>query len=183
MDVFGWARSYCGSDIEVTTCGFNKAVTGTFGVSINADITIDDIYDTDISDADISEYQALAVPGGFGEYGFYEEAYDEKFLELIRKFADAGKPIASVCVAAKPLAGAGVLKGRKATTYHLDNKKHQRQLAAFEGVTVIPNESIVTDGNIITSFCPQTASYVALKLLAMLKDEKIADETGNLMGF
>ena len=29
---------------------------------------------------------ALAIPGGFEEFGFYEEAYNEQLLELIRLF-------------------------------------------------------------------------------------------------
>lgn len=36
-----------------------------------------------IDEITVDEYDALAVPGGFEEYGFYEEAYDEKFFELI----------------------------------------------------------------------------------------------------
>lgn len=175
IDVFGWARSYCGSEIEVITCGFREKVVSTFDVSINADLTIDMV--------DPDEYCALAVPGGFGEYGFYEEAYDEKFLELIRGFADAGKPIASVCVGSKPLGKAGVLKGKRATTYHLDNKKHQKQLAAFEGVTVIPDESVVIDGDIITSYCPETAARVAFALLEKLNGKEMTEHVKELMGF
>ena len=41
---------------------------------------------------------------GFEEYGFYEEAYKEPTLELIRSFAAAKKPIASVCVGTFPVA-------------------------------------------------------------------------------
>ncbi len=175
IDIFGWARSYLNSDVEVVTCGFNESVTSTFGVSVNVDKTIDEIH--------ISEYDALAIPGGFGEYGFYEEAYDTDFLGLIRTFDKAGKPIASVCVGSKPLGKAGILKGKKATTYHLDNKKHQKQLAAFEGVTVIPDESVVIDGNIITSFCPETAPQVSFELLAILKGQLMADDVKKLMGF
>lgn len=36
----------------------------------------------------VDDYDALAIPGGFEEYGFYEEAYDEKLLELIRGGTD-----------------------------------------------------------------------------------------------
>ena len=31
----------------------------------------------------VDEYEALAIPGGFGEFGFYEEAYEKIFLTLI----------------------------------------------------------------------------------------------------
>ena len=46
------------------------------------------------------EYDALAIPGGFEEFGFYEEAYNEQLLELIRLFDSQKKWIATVCVGA-----------------------------------------------------------------------------------
>lgn len=175
IDIFGWTRSYCDSDVDIVTCGYKEKVVSTFGVSVNVDILIDRV--------DVSDYDALAIPGGFGEFGFYEEAYDESFLQLIRMFDADNKPIATVCVGAKPLGKAGILNGKRATTYHLDNKKHQEQLSHFEGVTVIPDERIVIDGKIITSFCPETAPDVAFSLLEMLKGKEMANHTKTLMGF
>ena len=175
IDVFGWARSYCGSDISVVTCGFTETVTSTFSVSIN----VDDV----ISKIDPSDYDAFALPGGFGEFGYYDEAYDERLLKLIKAFRSMGKPIASVCVAAKPLGKSGILHNKKATTYHLNNKKHQKQLAAMDSITVISDESVVTDDNIITSFCPKTAPYVAFELLEILKGSDMTKRVKHLMGY
>lgn len=58
------------------TCGFNKEVVSTFNIPIRVDKVIAEI--------NVDDYDALAIPGGFEEFGFYEEAYNEKFLELIR---------------------------------------------------------------------------------------------------
>ena len=58
------------------------------------------------------------------------------------------------------------MKGRRATTYHLNNGHRQKQLAEF-GVNVI-NERVVADDNIITSYCPETAPDVAFELLKKL---------------
>ncbi len=104
--------------------------------------------------------------GGDHLYGYFEEAYDERFLQLIREFDCKNKTIASICVAALPIGKAGVLEGRKATTYHLCGGYRQEELAGF-GVDVI-NEPIVVDRNIITSYCPQTANDVAFLLLDSL---------------
>lgn len=93
--------------------------------------------------------------------------YDSRFLNLISLFDAKGKYIASVCVGALPIGKSGVLRGRNATTYHLDHRKRQKQLAEF-GVHVIPDERVVRDGKIITSFCPETAADVAFELLACL---------------
>ena len=141
IDVLGWARNDYGYDIQVETCGFQKEVISTFNVPIIVDKLMEEI--------DVNDYDALAIPGGFEEYGFYEEAYNEKFLDLIKDFDKQNKIIASICVGALPLGKSGILKGKKATTYHLRDAYRQKQLAEF-GVNVI-NQRIVVDENIITS--------------------------------
>jgi 4-methyl-5(b-hydroxyethyl)-thiazole monophosphate biosynthesis len=173
VDVLSWARNDYGYDVKVETCGFNREVMSTFNIPIAVDRLIDDI--------NVDEYDALAIPGGFEEYGFYEEAYDEKFLNLIREFEAKGKIIATICVAALPLGKSGVLNNRKATTYHLRDGYRQKQLAEFS-VEVV-NEPIVIDKNIITSYCPQTASGVAFKLLELLTSIEQMEEVKKAMGF
>lgn len=158
IDVLGWARNDYGYDIQVETCGFQKEVISTFNVPIIVNKLMEEIY--------VNDYDALAIPGGFEEYGFYEEAYNEKFLDLIRDFDKQNKIIASICVGALPLGKSGILKGRKATTYHLKDAYRQKQLAEF-GVNVI-NQRIIVDENIITSYCPETAPDVAFELLNKL---------------
>jgi 4-methyl-5(b-hydroxyethyl)-thiazole monophosphate biosynthesis len=79
------------------------------------------------------------------------------------------------------LGKSGVLRGRKGTTYHLDNGIRQKQLAAF-GVDVV-NQPIVIDGNVITSSSPATALDVAFKLLEMLTSPKSCQSVRHLMGF
>lgn len=173
VDVMGWGRNDYGYNVEVITCGFTKEVTSTFGIPVIVDKTIDEI--------DVGEYQALAIPGGFEEFGFYEEAYHEKFLELIREFDKQNKIIATICVGALPVGKSGVLKNRKTTTYHLNGGHRQEQLSEF-GVNVI-NEPIVIDNNIITSYCPETASEVAFKLLERLTSTEQMLVVKNAMGF
>ena len=173
VDILGWARNDFGYDVPVVTCGFQRQVISTFNIPVIVDKTIDEI--------NVDDYDALAIPGGFEEFGFYEEAYNERFLELIREFDKKGKIIASVCVAALPLGKSGVLKGRKATTYHLGDGSRQKQLKTF-GVDVI-NEPVVLDKNIITSYCPETAPAVAFKLLEKLLSTEKMEIVKHAMGF
>ena len=173
IDVLGWARVDYGHPIEVHTCGFAEKVISTFNVPVLVDRTIGEIK--------VDDYDALAIPGGFGEFGFYEEAYDEKFLQLIRDFDAKGKIIASVCSGAMPVGKSGVLKNRKATTYHLNGGHWQKKLKEFE-VNVV-NQPVVVDGNIITSYCPETAPKVAFELLKMLTSEEEMTVIKEAMGF
>lgn len=173
VDVLGWARSDFGCDVTVETCGFHKEIISTFHVPVIVDKTLDQI--------NTADYDALAIPGGFEEFGFYEDAYDERFLTIIREFNQQGKIIATICVAALPVGKSGILKNRQATTYHLRGGYRQAQLAQFQ-VEVI-NEPVVVDHNIITSYCPQTAPSVAFKLLEMLTSKEKMEEVKEAMGF
>lgn len=174
VDVMGWARNDYHYDIEVITCGFTKNVTSTFDIQI--------VVDKVISEVNVDDYDALAIPGGFEEFGFYEEAYDERFLSLIREFDKKGKYIASICVGALPIGASGILKGRRATTYHLRDGYRQKQLEEF-GVNVVQNQRIVIDNNVVTSFCPETAADVAFQLLIWLVGEEKAYVVSDAMGY
>lgn len=173
IDVFGWARNDYNYNVNVITCGFTKTVNSTFNVPVVVDKLIDEIFADD--------YDALAIPGGFEEFGFYNDAYNVKLLDLIKDFDSKKKPIATICVAALSLGKSGILKNRNATTYHLNNGCRQNQLKEF-GVNVI-NKRIVIDDNVITSYCPETASDVAFELLKKLCGEKKMMVVKKAMGF
>lgn len=173
VDILGWARNDYGYPIDVETVGFSKTVNSTFNIPVIVDKIIDEI--------DINDYDALAIPGGFEEFGFYDEAYNEEFLSLIRKFDEQNKIIATICVGALPLGKSGILKNRNATTYHLKDGYRQKELQKF-GANVI-NQPIVIDDNVITSYCPQTAPEVAFTLLAKLTSKEKMNIVKKAMGY
>ena len=173
IDVMGWAKTDFDCKIDVVTCGLNQKVISSFNVPVLVDKVMDEV--------SADEYDALAIPGGFEEFGFYEEAYNEQLLELIRLFDSQKKWIATVCVGALPVGKSGVLNGRKATTYHLRGAHKQKVLQGF-GATIV-NSPIVVDDNIITSYCPQTSYGVALLLLEKLTSHKEMVLVKDAMGF
>ncbi|EMY71289.1 DJ-1/PfpI family protein [Leptospira vanthielii] len=173
IDVIGWNLVDGDKTTKLYTCGFTKEVTGSFGVKLYVDYLINEI--------DINDFEALAIPGGFEEYGFYEEAYHPEFLELIRRFNQKDKIITSICVGALPIAKSGVLNERKATTYN--HKKSVRQKQLEELGAIVQNSPIVVDKNIITSWSPATAIGVALLLLKMLTTEENSNHIKEIMGF
>lgn len=173
IDVMGWAKTDFDCKIDVVTCGLNQKVISSFNVPVLVDKVMDEV--------SADEYDALAIPGGFEEFGFYEEAYNEQLLELIRLFDSQKKWIATVCVGALPVGKNGVLNGRKATTYHLRGAHKQKVLQGF-GATIV-NSPIVVDDNIITSYCPQTSYGVALLLLEKLTSHKEMVLVKDAMGF
>lgn len=169
IDVIGWNLVDGDGSTELFTCGLNKETKSAFNQRFIVDYLIEDI--------NVSDFDALAIPGGFENYNFYEEAYDDRFLNVIRAFKKQDKMIASICVAALPLGKSGILKGKRGTTYIT---RHDR-LKAFD-VNVI-NEPIVMEDNVITSWNPSTAVDVALMLLARLTTTENADYIREIMGF
>lgn len=168
------AKSEYGFDMQVDVCGFTKVVHSAFWRN---ELKVDRL----IEEISADEYDVIAIPGGDYLYDFFEDAYDERFLQLICEFDKQRKIIASVCVAALPIGKAGVLEGRNATTYHLNNSYRQKELAEF-GVNVM-NEPIVVDKNIITSYSPQTANDVAFIMLERLLGTEKTDRVRKGMGW
>ena len=94
---------------------------------------------------DVSQYAALVIPGGRSpEY----IRLNERVLQVVRQFAQAGKPIAAVCHGPQLLAAAGVLEGKKCTAYPACSP--EVALAGAEYVEV-PLDQALVDGNLVTA--------------------------------
>lgn len=172
-DVLGWSRDIGDIPVNVITAGRRAQINCTWNFIVTPE--------AQLSEISVDDYDALAIPGGFEEAGFYEDAYHEDFLEIIRQFNESRKIIASICVGALALGKSGILKNRKATTYHLLNGKRRKQLERF-GANV-QDKSIVIDDNIITSISPATALDVAFLLLRMLTSAANEQKIKTAMGF
>ena len=171
IDVIGWNLVEGDGTTELLTCGLKKENQSTFKQKLIVDFLIDEI--------DINSFDALAIPGGFEVYGFYNDAYSNKFLDLIREFKSQNKIIASICVGALPLGKSGILKDKNGTTYH--STLRRKNLQDF-GVN-LNIQPIVVDDNIITSSNPATAIEVAFLLLEHLTTKNNVDNVRQLMGF
>lgn len=170
-DVFGWAAIDGSEPVELVSAGLRSPLRATFGFSV--------IPQALLSDLDLSTFDALALPGGFEGAGFYADALSEPFLDVVRAFDRAGKPVASVCVASLSLGAAGIMHGRRATTYHQVGGKRKAQLESH-GVRFV-DQPIVEDGGLISSTGPGTAIEVALRLLASLTSDANAAHIRHLM--
>ncbi|GAA4737540.1 GlxA family transcriptional regulator [Phytohabitans rumicis] len=73
---------------------------------------------------------------------------DPRILSTLRRCAAQGKRIASICTGAFVLAQAGLLDGRRATTYWAKSEEFARR---FPTVELRPDVLYVQDGNVLTS--------------------------------
>jgi 4-methyl-5(b-hydroxyethyl)-thiazole monophosphate biosynthesis len=170
-DVLGWADVTGDEPITLVSAGLRSPLKTTFGFAA--------VPDTVVSEVDLESFDALAIPGGFGRAGFYKDALADAFTTVIRQFDGAKKPVGSVCVAGLALGAAGVLRGRRATTYHKAGGKLKDQLEGYGARFV--DQPVVVDGRLITSTGPGTAIEVAFALLAALTSQANADHVRALM--
>lgn len=93
------------------------------------------------------DYDALVIPGGRApEY----IRLNEKVLEIVRHFANANKPIASICHGQQVLAAAGVVKGRLCTAYPAVKPDLIAAGARWGEVNATFSNAYV-DGNLVTA--------------------------------
>jgi len=147
--------------IEVVVAGLGEgAVTASRGVVLVPDTTLDAALG--------AEYDMVVLPGG-GPGADALDA-DPRIKPLLRATADGGRYTAAICAAPKVLAGAGLLDGRRATSFpgFLD----KMQVKGME----YAQDAVVQDGKVITSRGPGTAMDFALHLVEVLAGKARRDE-------
>ncbi len=102
--------------------------------------------DTTVALADPEDYAALVLPGGVVN-GDSVRA-DPDAVAFVRAFFDADKPVAAICHAPWVLAEAGVVRGRRMTSW-----PSLRTDLTNAGATWV-DEEVVVDGNLVTSRNP-----------------------------
>jgi protease I len=102
--------------------------------------------DAVVSSADPDVYGALVLPGGVINGDFVRA--DPDAVAFVTSFFDAGKPVAAICHAPWVLIEAGVVKGRRMTSW--PSLQTDLRNAGAEWV----DEEVVVDGNLTTSRNP-----------------------------
>ncbi len=103
--------------------------------------------DRTLGEADVGDYDALVLPGGQINPDLLR--VEQKAISFIKKFHDTGRPLAAICHAPWLLIEAGVVNGRKATSYHSIRTDMKNAGAKWE------DSPSVRDANIITSRNPK----------------------------
>ena len=172
IDVFGWTQYR--EDIKkasVITTGFHPAVKSRFGLNVEPDILFSEVKPKD--------YQALVLPGGFYSYGF-DEAFDEKIYKLASDIYHNGGYIATMCVGILPIAEAGLLKGKRATTYPY-SRNHDNIGRLQKHGAIMANRPVVMDDRIISCSGPGSALDVAFLLMEHLMGSKTTQDVCKFM--
>ena len=139
--------------IEVVTAGLKPGpVKASRGTVLVPDVELDAVLER--------PFDMIVLPGGMPGADHLDR--DSRIQTLVKSMAAADKYVGAICAAPKVLASAGLLHGRRATSF-------PGVLDALElADTTLTTNTVETDGKIVTSRGPGTAMDFALDLIEKL---------------
>lgn len=124
------------------------------------------IPDTSLDEALKRSFDMVVLPGG--QPGSNNLKADARIIKLVQRMAAENRYVSAICAAPSVLATAGVLDGKRATSF-------PGSLDPFSKVSRQP-QAVVEDGKLITSRGPGTAMDFALTLVERLAGKAKRDE-------
>lgn len=113
--------------------------------------------DTPLDQADPDDYDALVLPGGVMNPD--KLRMNPRAIEFVKAFFQAGKPVAAICHAPWTLIDAGVVSGRKLTSY--PSLATDLKNAGAEWV----DQEVVVDRGLVTSRNPNDLPAFTSKMV------------------
>lgn len=107
----------------------------------------------------MDRYDMIILPGGAGAWKLRE---DNKVIKLVQDYNKKGKLISAICAAPMVLGKAGIVKGKKVTSYPGEEIQSYLKDAKYL------EDPVVVDGNLTTSRGPSTAFAFAYTLVDRL---------------
>jgi len=102
------------------------------------------IIDRAVKDADVHEFDALLIPGG---YSPDKIRVDENAVRFAGDFVKSGKPVFAICHAAQLLITADVLRGKTMTGYKSVIQDIKNAGAEFVDREVVVDDNLVSSRN------------------------------------
>ena len=167
-DVFGW-NNVVGlkefRDIKVETISYKESIKCTWGGELKVEKII-----TEDNVEDFFDYDVIVIPGGFGKANFFKDNDNKIFKELTKYFFENNKIIVAICSAVINLLESTYIRGKKVTTYLLDNKRYFNQLKNYNIIPI--EEEIVIDDNLLTCSGPGNALELSFRVLEKLTSKE-----------
>jgi len=148
-----WALEHAGAETKVVSPeqgGKVKAWKYTdWGKEIDVDVPLDS--------AKADDYDALLLPGGVMNPDHLRR--NTKALDFVRSFFEKGKPVGAICHGPWTLIDAGVVRGRKLTSYESIQTDLKNAGAQWE------DREVIVDNGLITSRKPNDLPAFNRKLI------------------
>lgn len=124
--------------------------------------------DTILEQAMTADYDLLVLPGG--QPGTDNLLNDVRIINLVQAMQQQDRHIAAICAAPMVLGKAGVLRGKRATSY-----PGCLEAMDLPEVSCLA-DAVVVDGKIVTSRGPGTAMDFALKLVEIMAGSELREK-------
>lgn len=98
--------------------------------------------DVALEQANADDYDALLLPGGVMNPDHLRR--NQQALQFVRSFFEAGKPVAAICHGPWTLIDAGLVKGRKLTSYESIQSDLKNAGAQWVDQEVVVDQGLVT---------------------------------------
>ncbi|HEY4237729.1 MAG TPA: type 1 glutamine amidotransferase domain-containing protein [Gaiellaceae bacterium] len=121
--------------------------------------------DRTVEEVSPDDYDALLVPGGVGNPD--QLRGDENAVAFVRRFHDAGKPMAVICHGPWVLVEAGIVPGKRVTSW----PTLETDIRNAGGDWV--DEEVVVDGNLVTSRKPDDIPAFNREMLRIFSGERV----------
>lgn len=145
-------KSLESAGIKVTVASSSLATAeGMLGMKVKPDVLI--------GEAKESDYDGIVFVGGGGAREYFDSTVAHR---LARDFSGHGKLTSAICIAPATLANAGLLKGKKATSFPSSEATLKSQGA------IVTGEPVAVDGMIVTAVGPEAAKLFGTKLVELL---------------
>jgi len=119
----------------------------------------------------------LLIPGGWGTR---DQMNNARLIDWIRQRAKKVETLTSVCTGSLLLGQAGLLDGRRATTHWAAFPLLRER---FPKISVVEDEHVVEEGNILTSAGISAGIDLALRVVARYCGEPVAHNTARYMEY
>ena len=121
--------------------------------------------DRAVSQVSVDEFDALVLPGGTVNPD--KLRLDDAAVSFVRDFVNSGKPVAAICHGPWTLVEAGVVAGRRVTSY----PSIRTDLRNAGGKVV--DEEVVVDRNLITSRSPSDLPAFCAAIVKQLEQAPV----------
>jgi archaeal arginyl aminopeptidase len=132
-------------------------IGGEHGYSLEPDLTIDAV--------DPQAYDILVIPGGLPDGAPATVRDAPGAQEIARSFVTNEKPVAAICHGPWLLASAGVVDGRRLTSYWGDGVPEDVKSAGG----LWEDADVVVDGNLVTSRWPPDLPAFTREMMSMVE--------------
>lgn len=139
-----------GIEVEIASKGVGEA-QGMLGGKTSVD--------RELKEVRVEDYAGVVFVGGTGASAYFD---DELALSLARQADEKGKVVAAICIAPSILANAGVLEGKRATSFPSEEGNLKEKGAVYTG------EGVTVDGRIVTAQGPAWARGFGQKVAEAL---------------